>query len=71
MYTKVLFSDLNFSFFVKKLGSFRSWVVSVYLGDFVCVKLKDRLRVGHGDAGGIEKGTFFYVWVTCSGLVRS
>ena len=59
MYTRVLSSDLNLSVFVKKLGSFRSWVVSVYLGDFVCVKLKDRLRVGHGDAGEVEKGTLF------------
>ena len=28
------------------------------LGDFVCVKLKDRLRVGHGDSGGVEKRNF-------------
>ena len=66
MYTKVLFLDLNLSSFVKKLGSFRSWVVSVNLVDFVCVKLNDRLRVGHGDAGGVEKGTLFL----CLGYIK-
>ena len=71
MYTRVLSSDLNLSVFVKKLGSFRSWVVSDYLGDFLCVKLKDRLGVGHGDAGEVERGLCFYVWLTCSGLVHS
>ena len=53
---------------MKKLGSFRSWVVSVYLGDFVCVKLKDRLRVGHGNAGEVEKGIRCTVKVMTSQL---
>ena len=59
MYTRVLSSDLNLSGFFKEtqivlvLGSFGLF------GYFVCVKLKDMLRVGHGDTHGVEKGTLF------------
>ena len=44
------FGPRIYTYSVKKLGSFRSWVILVSLGNFIRVKLKGRLRVGQGDA---------------------
>ena len=48
----------TFPVLVKRLGSFRSWVISIKLDVFVRLGIKsnDRLRVGQGDTCGVEMG---------------
>ena len=48
----------TFHIFVKKLGSFGSWVISVQLDDYVNVKQNGRFRIGQGDSSGIKWGVF-------------